>query len=147
MEINSLKSKLSKYENFEFHRFYEKKSLKIITKKDFELQKVYIYPIYPRDSEIYSDKRFVSIDNGSMGGTHWCCFIVKINQSYQFDSFGGRPDKLLLSQLTKPIPYHNYKIQDINSRLCGTYCLHFFYLIEGMNYYDDFFKKCFESHV
>ena len=26
---------------------------------------------------IYSDKGFVNIDIGSMGGSHWTCFIVK----------------------------------------------------------------------
>ena len=37
-----------------------------------QLQKYYIYPIYPGDSKIYSDKGFVTIDNGQMGGTLWC---------------------------------------------------------------------------
>ena len=101
-----------------------------------QLQKVYNYFIYPRDSKIYSDKGFVNIDNGSMGGTHWVCFLVKNIESHDFDSFGGHPDKLLLNHLPKPTIYHNYKIQDINSNLCGSYCLYFFYLIERMKYYD-----------
>ena len=41
-----------------------------------ELQRVYNYSIYPRDSKIYSDKGFVNIDNGSQGGTHWTCFFI-----------------------------------------------------------------------
>ena len=36
-----------------------------------QLQETYKYPIYPRDSEIYSDKGFVNKDNGSQGDTHW----------------------------------------------------------------------------
>ena len=91
-----------------------------------ELQRVYIYHKYPRDSLIYSDDRFVNIDNGSMGGTRLTSFILKDNKSYYFDSFGGQPDKFLVNQLPKPIIYHNYKIQDINSKLCGSYCLYFF---------------------
>ena len=63
-----------------------------------KLQKVYNYPIYPRDSIIYSDKGFVNIDNGSQGGTHWTCFIEKDKKSFYFDSFGGQPDKFLLNQ-------------------------------------------------
>ena len=110
-----------------------------------ELQRVYNYPIYPRDSKIYSDKGFINIDNGSRGGTHWTVFIVKVNKSYYFDSFGGHPDKSILNQLPKPIIYHNYKIQDINSQLCGSYCLYFFYLIERMNYYDTILKMYFEK--
>ena len=109
-----------------------------------ELQKFFNYPIYPRDSKIYSDKGFVNIDNGSQGGTHWTCFIMKNNKSYYFDSFVGQPNKFLLNQLPKPIMYHNYKIQDKNSKLCGSYCLYFFYLIERMKYYDTILRLVFE---
>ena len=112
--------------------------------KQSQLQKIYNYPIYPRDSKIYSYKGFINIDNGSQDGTLWTCFMVKDKKSYYFDSFGGAPDKFLLNQLHKPIIYHNYKIQDINSKLCGSYCLYFFYLIERMNYYDTILKIYFD---
>ena len=109
-----------------------------------QLKTVYSHPIYPRDSELCSDKGFVKIDNGIMGGSHWTYFIAKDNKSYYFDSFGGKPDKFLVNQLPKPIIYHIYKIQVINSQLCGSYCLYFFYLIERMNYYDTILKFCFD---
>ena len=48
----------------------KKYNLKNDTMNESELQRVYNYSIYPRDSEIYSDKGFVNIDDGSMGGTH-----------------------------------------------------------------------------
>ena len=73
---------------------------------ELEIQSLYKYSKYPRDSKIYSDKGFVNIDNGNMNGTHWTCFIVKDNKSFYFDSFGGAPDKCLLSQIPKPIRYH-----------------------------------------
>ena len=104
----------------------KKYSLKNDTMNESQLQRVYNYPIYPKDSKIYSNRGFVNIDNGSQGGTHWTCFIVKDNKSFYFDSFGGHPDELLQNQLPKPIIYHNYKTQDKNSKLCGSYCLHFF---------------------
>ena len=106
-----------------FKDFMKKYKLKNATMNETELQRVYNYPIYPRDCKIYSDKGFVNIDNGSQGGTHWTCFYIKDNKSFYFDSFGGQPDKFLLNQLPKPIIYHNYKIQGINSKLCGSYCL------------------------
>ena len=109
-----------------------------------QLQRIYNYPIYPRDSKISSDQGFVNIDNGRMGGSHWTCFIVKDINSYYFDSFGVQPDKFLLNQLPKPMIYHIYKIQDIYSKLCGSYCLYFFYLIERINYYDAVLKLVFE---
>ena len=86
-----------------------------------DLQRVYNYPIYPKDSKTYSVKGFINMNNGSQGGTHWTCFYIKDHKPFCFDSFGGQPDKFLLNQLTKPIFYLNYKIQDINSKLCGSY--------------------------
>ena len=127
-----------------FKDFMKKNNLKNDTMNESELQRIFNYPIYPRDSKIYSDKGFVNIDNGSMGGSHWTSFIVTDKKSYYFDSFGGSPDKIILKQLPKPIIYHNYKIQDISSKLCGPYCLYFFYLIERMNYYDAILKMYFE---
>ena len=126
-----------------FKDFMKKYKLKNDNMNEFQLQNVYNYPVYPRDSKIYSDKAFVNIHNGSQGGSHWTCFIIIDNKSYYFDSFGGSPDKFLLKQLTKPIIYHNYKIQDINSQLCASSCLYSFYLIERMNYYDAILKIYF----
>ena len=127
-----------------FKDFLKKYKLKNHTMNESQLQRIYNYPIYPRDSKIYSDKVFINIDNGSQGGTHWICFILKDNKSFYFDSFGGQPDKSLLKQLPKPTIYHNYKIQDINSKFCGSYCLYLFYLIERKNYYDTILKLIFE---
>ena len=79
--------------------FMKKQNLKDNTMNEFELQRVYNYPIRPRDSKIYSDKRFVNIDNSRMGGSHWCCLIIKDNKSYYFDSFGGSSHRFLLNQL------------------------------------------------
>ena len=67
-------------------------------------------------------------------------FFTKGNKSFHFDSFGGAADKFLLKQLPKPIVYLNYKIQDINSQICGSYCLSFFNLSERMNYFDTISK-------
>ena len=57
-----------------FEDLMKKYNLKDDTMKELELQRVYKYPIYPRDSEIYSDKGFINIDNGSMGGSQWTFF-------------------------------------------------------------------------
>ena len=108
-----------------------------------ELQRVYNYSIKHRVSKVYSMKAFVSIDNGLRCETHWNCFIKKDHKSYYFDSFGGQPHEFLLNQLPRPLTYHNYGTQDINSKLCSGYCLYFFYLIERINSYDFVLKMCF----
>ena len=98
-----------------------------------ELKLLCNYKVHPIVSIITTNEGFVKIDivdNGSIGGTHWTCFVVKDNNFYFCDSFGGQPDKFLLNQLNKPIIYHNYKIQDMTSNFCGYYCLYFFYLVE-----------------
>ena len=104
----------------DFRDFMKKYNLKDDTMNESQPQKCYNYPLYPRDSKVYSDKTFVNIDDGSQGATHWTCFIVKDNKSFYFDSFGGQPGNFILIQLHKPIIYHNYKIQEINSKLCGS---------------------------
>ena len=86
-----------------FNDLMKKNTLKNDTMNECDLQKTYNFPLYPRDSKIYSDKGFVSIENGSQGGTHWTCFIIKDRKSFYFDSFGGAPDKFLLNHLPKPI--------------------------------------------
>ena len=108
--------------------------------KEFEIVN---YNIYPRDSEIYSDRGFVNLDIGKMRGSLWTCFIIKDKKSYYFDSFGRTPDKFFLKQLPKPIIYHNYELQDTNSKLCGSYCLYFLDLIERMKYCDAILKLYF----
>ena len=127
-----------------FRDFMKKYNLKHDTMNKSQLQKSNNYPIYPGDSKIYSDKGFVYIDSGSRGGTHWTCFRVKDNKSCYFDSFGGALDIFLLNQLPKPRTYRNCKTQNMISKLCGSYCLYFFYLIERMKHFETFLKLVFE---
>ena len=80
-----------------FKEFMKKSNLKDNTMIGSQLQKIYKYNTYSRDCKRYTDKGFVNIDDGSMSGSHWTCFIVKNNKSFYFDSFGGQPDKFLLN--------------------------------------------------
>ena len=105
-----------------FREFLKKFNLKIDTKSESGVQRIYNYPIYPRDSKLYSNKGFVNKDIGSQGGTHWTFFTVRDKKSYYFRSFGRALDRFLLNQIPKPITYHNYRNQDINFQICGSYC-------------------------
>ena len=108
--------------------FLKEDKLKDIIINESDLKKSDNYPICSRDSIINTNKGFINIEDGNMGGKHWTCFFIK-DKSFYFDSFGGAPDKSLINQLTKPITCHKYKIQDLNSRICGVYNIKIFYLV------------------
>ena len=57
-----------------FKDLMKKCKLRNNTINESEKQRIYNYPIYPRDSQIYLDKGFVNNDDGSMGRSHWTCF-------------------------------------------------------------------------
>ena len=50
--------------------FMKKWNSKDTKMNESDLHGVYVYPIYLRDSNIYSDKGFINIDERIMGGTH-----------------------------------------------------------------------------
>ena len=87
-----------------------------------DIKRFYNYPLYPGGLRIFSDKGFVTIHNGNVGGTHWTCFTIKDNKSFHSVSFEGQPEEVLLNQLPKPKIYRKYEIQDIFQKLCGSYC-------------------------
>ena len=63
-----------------FKDFMRKSNLKDDTMNESELHRAYNYPIYPKNSKIHSGRGFLNIDDGRLGGTHWCAFYVKKKQ-------------------------------------------------------------------
>ena len=82
----------------------------------------------------------INIEGGSQGGTHWTSLYTTnfpTPRTCSFRSFGVYLDSWLMKKLLNPIIWHNYKIQSLDSVLCGTYCLYFLYLMmKNMSYYD-----------
>ena len=89
-----------------FKDFMQKYILEHDTLNESKLRRIFKYPIYPKDSKINSNRRFVKTEHGRMGGSPWTCFYVKNNESLYFDSFGGQPAKILLNQIPKPVLCH-----------------------------------------
>jgi len=59
-------------------------------------------------------------------GTHWTALVVQPNISFYFDAFGELPSvevEDFAKQNKKPLYFNNWIIQDINSSLCGFYCI------------------------
>lgn len=68
-----------------------------------------------------------SVDGGDNAGTHWVCFFLEGKKACYMDPFGvimPRQVQEFLSDL-KPYPYNQKQIQDIESEVCGWYCLYF----------------------
>ena len=65
---------------FNFKNFMKKYSSKNDNMNEYEIKRIYNFPKYPKDSKVSSDKGFVNKDNGTPGGTHWTCFIMKDNK-------------------------------------------------------------------
>ena len=64
------------------------------------------------------------------GGTHWVCIYndKKSKDVEYFDSFGLYPSDIVIKYmktLKKGIVYSSNQIQDINSVMCGYYCIYF----------------------
>ena len=57
-----------------FEDFMKKYKLKDNTMNESQLQRIYNYPIYPKNSKVHSNRGFTNIDDGRLGGTHWCAF-------------------------------------------------------------------------
>jgi len=74
-------------------------------------------------------------DSTKGNGTHWVCLINIPAQKYcyYFDSFGFPPPdnvtQVIKRDLNKNILYNALQIQNIDSSLCGYYCL---YLIDSI---------------
>jgi len=71
----------------------------------------------------------INLDDSGNEGTHWILLMNKKSEKtiLYFDSFGVSypPKKILEMTNNKVIICNNKKIQDINSVLCGYYCLKF----------------------
>ena len=72
-------------------------------------------------------------------------FLHKRFAFSRFDSFGGIPDKMLVEQLPTTITFHEQKLQNSDSNLCGITCFYFFYLIRRMDYQDAALKLYFSE--
>ena len=116
--------------------FMGQNKLEADTLNESELHKIWNYTNYPRDSKLPTENGFINFGDGSIGGSHRTCFYIKDNKSFFFDSFGWAPDTYLINQLPQTITFNSYKIQDKNSRLCGSCCLYFFHLIKTLSGYD-----------
>jgi hypothetical protein len=70
----------------------------------------------------------INLDDRGNNGTHWTVLIVEKNQAYYFDSYGCPPPEQIIEFCKRPkthLYYNTRVIQDIESELCGFFCIAF----------------------
>ena len=77
----------------------------------------------------------INLDSLANAGTHWVCCVPGGRALWYFDSFGmGFPQEFKSS---KPVIWNSSQYQNINSVLCGYYCLFFLHQwAQGKDFYD-----------
>ena len=68
------------------------------------------------------------MDNNNGPGTHWVAVKITADFVNYFDSFGMQPPQELVNlcyTFNKLYKYESNQFQDLNSVLCGYYCLYF----------------------
>ena len=82
-----------------------------------------------------------NLQNSDQSGSHWCSLSRTNNNIFIFDSFGvGHIPKYIYDIYTNfNIITNIYRIQDINSNLCGLFCVLFcLYKVNNKNKFIEF---------
>ncbi len=92
--------------------------------------------MYSRDNlprKIEEKIYIVNLNKSNEPGSHW----VLVLKPYYFDSFGVSPPEEILLFMGKPIVSSTYRIQAINSIMCGYFCIYVAEeLLKGKKIYD-----------
>lgn len=73
----------------------------------------------------------LNLNNSDQSGSHWTCFCIEGNRTYYFDSFGFPAPKELRRFNKDEYFYSDKQIQNINSTVCGYYCIAFLIYMNG----------------
>ncbi len=115
-ESDGLKKVLS---NFDLFRIAEEKRIPLndVIAKD-EIKKL------KKDGNY-----IINLENHNQGGSHWTALILSKKNCLYCDSFGMPPPEqlyLFLEKKYKKVDFSRKEIQDMDSTLCGYFCLEFF---------------------
>ena len=82
-----------------------------------------------------------NLQNSNQSGSHWCSLSRKNNNIFIFDSFGIGHISKNIYEICKNVNIitNIYRIQDINSNLCGLFCILFcLYKVNNKNKFIEF---------
>lgn len=76
---------------------------------------------------------------------HYTVIIKEKNKSYYIDPFGCYPEQKVIDNLNHPIKVNTFKIQDINSNICGPLCISMLKVFQKSKH--NKFMKAIMSHL
>ncbi len=112
---------------------------------DIDINKIdFVSTLFDND-ELEEGNYIINIGPINTNGTHWVCFKLYKNYFFYYDSFGFRPNKIILefcNENNLRLLYNIDQFQDLKESLCGLYCILFLLLDKYMFVTD---KKSFNS--
>jgi hypothetical protein len=110
---------------------------KILNKHNLPIVGIYSKDELPKD--LKNGWYIINLENSNDGsGTHWTCFKKGVINLY-FDSFGFIFPEEVKERLTN-ITYNHKEIQNINSIMCGYFCIALINEMEKSVIKDDLLK-------
>ena len=126
----------------------------LFNKKNYPLSNIFINNLFKNDKSYLStfskdeiplieNNRYLifNLQNSNEPGSHWCSLTRKNNNIYIFDSFGIGyiPKDIYVIYKKFNIITNIYRIQDINSNLCGLFSILFcLYKVDSKNKFIEF---------
>jgi hypothetical protein len=91
-------------------------------------------------NECLTGHYIINLQSESEGnGTHWLSLTIYNQNAYHFDSFGVQPNQEVIEFCKKghcKLGYNTFQIQNINSELCGWYCIANLFVLQFCGFKD-----------
>lgn len=85
-----------------------------------------LLPKFPKPGYyIVNMENSVNSSGKPLPGTHWVLVDSYPDKTYYIDAFGVFPPTEIVTHFRAPLIYNSKQVQDLNSDLCGFYCLYF----------------------
>jgi hypothetical protein len=97
--------------------------------RQMQIPLVAVYMDDELDFRLKDGNYIVNLESSHQQGSHWCAFILEQGTAYYFDPFGIFPDEPIHQHLLKnnfEIIMNDKTLQNINSILCGYFCIGLF---------------------
>jgi len=92
----------------------------------------------------------LNLENHNLKGSHWTALCLFAKHGLYMDSFGMPPPEKLFNYLEKKykqVNYNRMEIQDMDSKLCGYFCIAFFKFMQNKKATLEGFQQLFSQNT